>query len=359
MPIQRLHLAEFSAFEEAELEFCPGINVIIGANSTGKSHLMKVLYTGHHIAEWALASNTPPSNEVFTSQLKEKLAGVFKPQEGEIGRLRHRRPGRGSAEVAIETSEGRLAFRVSSLGRLTVEERSWAPPTPSVFLPSREVLAMYEGFVAAYEARELSFDETYYDTCKALAALQLRGPRGERAAELLKPIEDALGGSVRLMGNRFYVSQPSGLFEAHLVAEGLRKIASVAHLIANGSLVENGVLFWDEPEANLNPRLITQVVDFLQAFARRGVQVFLASHDYLLTQKLSLVAENPAPQGEVAMKFFSLFRGEGGAVEVEAAPTLAGLSRNPILQEFARHYEAEANAFATLVDEPVSEEPVD
>ena len=236
-----------------------------------------------------------------------------------------------------------------------MSDRDWVPATPSVFLPSREVLAMYEGFVAAYEARELSFDETYYDTCKALSASQLRGPRGERAAELQEPIEKALGGRVRLVGNRFHVVLEEGDFEAHLVAEGLRKVASVAHLIANGSLVENGVLFWDEPEANLNPRLITQVVDFLQAFARRGVQVFLASHDYLLTQKLSLAAEYPGPQGAVKMKFFSLFRDDEGAVQVEKARTLAGLEHNPILQEFARHYDAEATAFARSASEEAGE----
>jgi ABC-type branched-subunit amino acid transport system ATPase component len=358
MSIQRLRLTEFSVFEKAEFEFCPGINVIIGANSTGKSHLMKLLYAGHRVAEGAVAARPPLTDEVFNHQLAEKLAGVFKPEEGAIGRLRHRRLGRGSAGVAIETNEGTLSFWLSSLGNLTVQERSWAPATPAVFLPSREVLAMYEGFVAAYEARELSFDETYYDTCKALAASQLRGPRGTRAAELLGPILAALGGGVRLMGNRFYVIQENGTFEAHLVAEGLRKIASVAHLIANGSLVENGLLLWDEPEANLNPRLISQVVEFLQAFARRGVQVFLASHDYLLTQKLSLVAEHPSQQDAVAMKFFSLFR-EGNAVQVESAPTLAGLERNPILQEFARHYDAEANAFAQSAEVMTPEEPTE
>ncbi len=38
--------------------------------------------------------------------------------------------------------------------------------------------------------------------------------------------------------------------EMHLVAEGLRKLAMIARLIANGSLVDKVSLFWDEPEAN-------------------------------------------------------------------------------------------------------------
>lgn len=355
MPIQRLHIKEFSAFKEATLDFSPGINVLIGANSTGKSHLLKLLYTAHRVAEEG--SKRPLSNEQFNGRLADKLAGVFKPEEESIGRLVRRRQGHAKAEVMLKASEGDLAFELSSLGGLTVHDKSFVPSTPALFLPSRELLAMYEGFVASYEARELAFDETYYDVCKALAASQLRGPRGERAAALFNPIEEALGGRVRLVGNRFHVVLAEGDFEAPLVAEGLRKVASVAHLIANGSLVENGVLFWDEPEANLNSRIIVQVVGFLQAFAQRGVQIFLASHDYLLTHRLSLSAEYPGPHGTVAMRFFSLYRDEEGAVQVEQAPTLAGLEHNPILQEFARHYDVEAEAFARSLEASKPSEP--
>ncbi|MBK9260639.1 MAG: hypothetical protein IPM54_12555 [Polyangiaceae bacterium] len=86
-------------------------------------------------------------------------------------------------------------------------------------LPTREVLAMYEGFIAAYQAREISFDETYYDACIALSQSVLRGPRSEQAQALIAPIEVALGGKVALQGNRFYVVRKDGVMEAHLVAE--------------------------------------------------------------------------------------------------------------------------------------------
>ncbi|WP_281258757.1 hypothetical protein [Avibacterium endocarditidis] len=42
--------------------------------------------------------------------------------------------------------------------------------------------------------------------------------------------------------------------EIPLVAEGLRKLAMVARLVATGTLLDKGCLFWDEPEANLNPK---------------------------------------------------------------------------------------------------------
>ena len=42
--ITRIHLENFTSFANLEQEFSPGINVIIGANGTGKTHLLKTLY---------------------------------------------------------------------------------------------------------------------------------------------------------------------------------------------------------------------------------------------------------------------------------------------------------------------------
>jgi len=128
------------------------------------------------------------------------------------------------------------------------------------------------------------------------------------------------------------------------VAEGFRKIAMLVHLVTNGSLAQQGMLFWDEPEANLNPRLVRRVVDFLRDFARGGAQVFLASHDYLLTQRLSLAAEiDPA----LPIRFFGLSRdSKSGPVRAEAGRLLSDIDETPMMKEFARYFEEQRAAFA-------------
>ncbi|WP_235919581.1 AAA family ATPase [Heliomicrobium undosum] len=40
----RLQADNFSAFDNIDLSFSPGINVFIGRNGTGKTHIMKALY---------------------------------------------------------------------------------------------------------------------------------------------------------------------------------------------------------------------------------------------------------------------------------------------------------------------------
>ena len=105
---------------------------------------------------------------------------------------------------------------------------------------------MYEGFVQAYEERELSFDETYRDLCVQLSGRQLRGPRLAAVRALAKELEVVLGGAIRLDGGRFYRVAGGSSLEAHLLSEGLRKIGVLTHLVLNGSLIKNGFLFWDE-----------------------------------------------------------------------------------------------------------------
>ena len=65
--------------------------------------------------------------------------------------------------------------------------------------------------------------------------------------------------------------------EAHLVAEGLRKLASILYLILNGEINADTILFWDEPEANLNPALVKVVAKFIRVLQECGLQIFVAT----------------------------------------------------------------------------------
>ena len=42
--LQSLSLRDFTVFKRADLTFAPGLNVIVGANGTGKTHLLKLPY---------------------------------------------------------------------------------------------------------------------------------------------------------------------------------------------------------------------------------------------------------------------------------------------------------------------------
>ena len=42
--LRSVELKKFTVFEDARVDFSPGINVFLGANATGKTHAMKLVY---------------------------------------------------------------------------------------------------------------------------------------------------------------------------------------------------------------------------------------------------------------------------------------------------------------------------
>jgi predicted ATPase len=93
--------------------------------------------------------------------------------------------------------------------------------------------------------------------------------------------------------------------EMPLVAEGLRKLGMLARLIATGALLDKGTLFWDEPEANLNPKLIRSVAKSIVDLSAAGIQIFIATHSLFLLRELELQAANRSGKA-IDARFFGL-----------------------------------------------------
>ncbi len=343
--IQKLNLVGFTCFQDISLEFCPGINILLGANGTGKTHILKIISAILKSNEELLTSQTQ-AKERFESLMAERLIAYFKPEQ--LGRLVKRQPGRSGAgiELHCKNKTVQFLFSTNSKSSVKVEKNDLSEVISSLYLPPREIFSVYEGLLGLYEKREISFDEPYILLAKALDPPLLKGRRFEETRVLIEPLEQEIGAKVIKENGRFYLRDDTGKMEAHLVAEGMRKIATLMYLISNGELAQNSVLFWDEPEANLNPKLIVVIAKFLRLLANHGVQIFIASHDFLLTQQLSLWAEyrdtNP---GMPETKFFCLSK-EAQNIVVEYGSTLSEIDNNPILEEFAAYHDLEQKLFS-------------
>lgn len=340
MTLKRLYLSEFTAYQELDLAFSPGINVLIGENGAGKTHAIKAAYA---VLRAAQAQVTSDAGEwaAAADALRLGLVQVFKPDNRALSRL-VRRPGGADrrTEVEVEAALGAVRFAINAAdGALQVREFHFDEAPRSLFIPTHDMLAAYEGFFANYQKYQTSFERTYADYCEALGGELLReevtaGWTPPQRAALLASLHKLIGGAPKLVDNRFYLELDGILLEAHLAAEGLRKVAGLYQLIANGALQPGTVLFWDEPETNLNPRISARLAPILKALADSGVQIFLTTHDFLLSRKLSR-------QGGQT-RFFS-FRGDRkiGQVVVESGDDLADIDHNPIVAEYSRAYDDE------------------
>ncbi len=246
-----------------------------------------------------------PDKATMQKELGGKLLRIFRPDQ--LGRLTSRSQGRKRAEVTLAFAKPpkagfKFSFATNSSTDVALEKvPDEFTSGSSIFIPTKEMLSMFPGFIALYENVALEIDETYSDLCRALEALLLRGPRLKEIDSLLSPLEALLGGTIRNENGRFYLIQKgSGKFEIALVAEGFRKLGAVAYLLANGSLTSQSVLFWDEPETNLNPAYIRKVAEMLVKIAASGTQVFIATHSLFLLREISMHSE------EVPSRFFAL-----------------------------------------------------
>ena len=50
-------------------------------------------------------------------------------------------------------------------------------------------------------------------------------------------------------------------------------------------------LFWDEPESNMNPKLMKLLVQILIELSRNGQQIIVATHDYVLLKWFDLLID--------------------------------------------------------------------
>lgn len=333
--IKSLQLNGFTCFPDNTLNFSSGINVMIGKNGTGKTHLMKCLAATLK-ANLEFRTSTAQTKDKYGELLTDKLVAYFKPDV--LGHLVNREAM--TCKVDVNIDDQLISYNFSTKMKLAKTETSTSLATPHfLYIPPREVFSLFEGFIGLYEKREISFDETYVDLAKALDVTPLKGKAFNEAMGIVKPLLDNWNVQVTKKNNRFYIVDKGIEYEAHLVAEGLRKIATLLYLAGNGELKENSILFWDEPEANLNPSLISVVAQLLKSLAKHGVQIFIATHDYLLTHRLSLYAEYPDADSP-ACTFFSLQKEENKMV-IEQADSLACIQNNAILDEYAAFYDLE------------------
>ena len=107
-------------------------------------------------------------------------------------------------------------------------------------------------------------------------------------------------------------------------------------MIKNGTLEKGAVLFWDEPEANINPKYIPVLAELLIMLESEGVQIFVSTHDYFLSKYIEVKRSK-----ESDIQYISLYKDEEEKVQCEKAPEFELLDHNAIMDTFRQLYREE------------------
>ena len=347
MKVKKLTLNNFMLFERAEIDWGKNINVICGENSTGKTTLLKVMYS-------VLKPLSKGKKEAINREMEEqlfvnKLQGVFRPDGMKIGRLVSRKQGsnRTDFEVLLDKNQ-KIAIgfgnRQENHADIKIDASKFSGTYDVIYIPTKEMISTTEHFASLYEEYHIDFEEMYYDLAKLLDRPLSKGPNTNEQNEVLKSFEEIMKGQIVQRDKKFYLKvRGEGEFEMGLLSDGYRKLAMIVYLILSGSMNKNTILFWDEPETNMNPKTIRPIVQALVALAKMGVQIFVTTHDYFVQQEFNMLTVYPELNPEcLDIRFMSLYRdGEMNDVKYELEKTASDLKHNAIMQEFDAMYDRE------------------
>ncbi|MDR1841610.1 MAG: AAA family ATPase [Holophagales bacterium] len=322
MAIKSVEIKDFLVFRGGfAAGFCPGVNVLIGGNGTGKTTLMKVMYAAcnndKHIegyfdtAQWFNIETKPNAYKIdarFSNGKKFILEHM--PDEPELS------PNNKTHKINLK----------------------------SVYIPEKDMLSNSKGLPETVKYGKAQFNRIEIDIIEKARVLATRPEQ-----DLYRKICNVINGEPENDGQNFFIKHPNidKPVPFSMEASGYRKFGLLAALIRNEQIKSGSVLFWDEPENSLNPELAPVLVDILLELSRSGVQMFLATHDYNFARYFDVRKDKSIP-----VMFHNLSKTDDGHIICNTSPEYVGLPDNLLETASADLFKAViANAMEIQDDE--------
>ena len=330
--LNNIRIENFGPLTEMVWSDVGKINLVIGANDSGKTFLLKALYSAvRTLEEYRRGDERRSAAEI----LSEKLYWTFQPEK--IGDLVSKGA---DGPILFSMMMDEKLFRYG-FGRDTTKQISSienrVPPrnNNSVFLPAKEVLSLHRVILKSREQYQVfGFDDTYLDLARALRQLPNGAGIHASFSRARKSLEAIVGGKVEYdeKAERWQFKKGNQKFLIGVTAEGVKKIAILDTLLGNRYLDTKSIVFIDEPESALHPGAISQLMDVVAMLAERGMQFFLSSHSYFVVKKLFLIAQ----QKNMSIPIIS-----ASDVGWECADLKHQMPDNPIINESIALYKQE------------------
>lgn len=348
--IKNLSVNNFTVFKKASFSFGKCINVFIGKNGAGKTHILKFLYAVETMLRSYQANNDGIARRASADELSN-LKNIFKVEYvAELINLKYRN------KVTVIKNRKQVRNEQGNLYELTSKDLSSIKSNNTIscvsdadlteyginlsydgviidscrlknnlrinssvnlpealFLPTHELLTLYPNYLSLSKKYHLPYDQTYDDTIATLGLPYEKSVPPEYES-IVKILENAIEGRIFLRNEKFFFHPNSAKegqdLDVNMTAEGWRKLGMVLQLLKNGGLHKGMTLFWDEPEANLNPHLICIMAKVIVTLSLLGIQVFLTTHSLFFLREIDMLTKKESSLKKGNVRFFN-FVGNG------------------------------------------------
>ena len=304
MAIKSINIGSFTVFRDYEMKFSSGVNILNGKNGVGKTHMLKLLYTGvskDAYAQFDSAHKTDGTGIAGYHVVSEIGAGAFGVERAELDN--------------------------NNLYWMDFEEENFSA-NQAVYIPPKDILSHARGLPAMKKkyGSNMPFEAPLIDIIEASQAWNLNEP-SPLAKEIASALEAVMDGTVEVKDDgSFWIKKRNGrLIPFSMEAEGVKKFGLLWKLLMNEGIKENSIVLWDEPENGVHPEVFPVLVNAVLALQRQSVQFIIATHSYNFVRYFDVLKKE-----NDKVCHYILFKDENGYTKYSQADDFVGLTPNPI-----------------------------
>ncbi|OQX98840.1 MAG: hypothetical protein B6I24_04155 [Bacteroidetes bacterium 4572_128] len=266
--IKSIKLSNFLNINDINIEFSPGINLIIGENNIGKTGFVKFLYANSKAYEEYGKTKGTSNERSFKERLSIKTQKTFQSDE-KIGAIVNKSSDKELISHLvfstndIEDKYINMSFKKSTKTEIAnvdfteIYSKNSLYKYNAVFIPAKEILSISNAIKVALNYPTDGFDATYEDLLKDIEPLFAKKSEKNILNKIAKKIEsEIIEGEIEYNKSKskyFYKDKDGHRFDLTMSAEGIKQLGIIPLLINTGKITEGTILFLDEPDNNLNP----------------------------------------------------------------------------------------------------------
>lgn len=287
--IKNFEIHDYRQFKNVKFDNFANVNLFAGNNDTGKTTILKFLYCITHQLK-NIKNNDIGDCNIFQyiNNLYAFNNFQFDTSNKPIDKLKNLYLYDGNTinfNASILNSKNET---ITSNDKINGYNYDYKP----LFIPAKEILSIMNTVIYLKNQNiESGFDDSYTDIIYEI--FTRKNIDEKELLSFFKNKYDFYNGNIQIDKNTNavnYYKNDGNIYNINITAEGIKKLGIFEVLHSTGNLTKKSILFIDEPENNLDPKMLREFMRFLVDISKEGVQIFIASYDSSVLSQLSHIA---------------------------------------------------------------------